>query len=391
MTRRTPIIAGAIVVVVLVFVLGVVVFRAGRSNSTGPEGVAQPTVVLYSVTDRETAQELIDLFEAETGIRVDAKFDTEAAKAVGLVQAIRQEKAKPRCDVLWGGGAFFHAMLADDGCLEVTLLGQTVNSYKFRTGDGRHWRLSDLLNDLSDIEDLRRIKFITSFPKDMTDDLLQAVRDLPKVFRYLHVPAQSGCDEMLRRMKRLYTVAQYDEMIARIRETVPDCAVSSDFIVGFCGETEESFEKSVELVKRSRFKNSFIFKYSPRPGTKAFELYADDVPEEVKKRRNNDLLAVQSAISQVDNQAFVGQEFEVLVEGPSKAFTGDIASVSGPVQMTGRTITDRICVFEGNARLIGTYSKVKVVSASAVTMFAEVVTDRVTHGRPAAWSLPVIP
>lgn len=117
MTRRTPIIAGAIVVVVLVFVLGVVVFRAGRSNSTGPEGVAQPTVVLYSVTDRETAQELIDLFEAETGIRVDAKFDTEAAKAVGLVQAIRQEKAKPRCDVLWGGGAFFHAMLADDGCL----------------------------------------------------------------------------------------------------------------------------------------------------------------------------------------------------------------------------------------------------------------------------------
>lgn len=281
-------------------------------------------------------------------------------------------------------------LLVDQGVSEITLLGQTVNSYKFRTGDGRQWRLSDLLNELSDIPDLRRIKFITNFPKDMTDDLLQAVRNLPKVFRYLHVPAQSGCDEMLRRMKRLYTVAQYDEMMARIRETVPDCAVSSDFIVGFCGETEESFEKTVELVRRSRFKNSFIFKYSPRPGTKAFELYADDVPEEVKKRRNNDLLAVQSAISQVDNQAFVGQEFEVLVEGPSKSFTGDLASVSGPVQMTGRTMTDRICVFEGNSRLIGTYSKVRVVSASAVTLFAEVVTDRVTHGRPAAWSLPVI-
>jgi tRNA-2-methylthio-N6-dimethylallyladenosine synthase len=196
---------------------------------------------------------------------------------------------------------------------------------------------------------------------------------------------------MLRRMKRLYTVAQYDEMMARIRETVPDCAVSSDFIVGFCGETEESFEKTVELVKRSRFKNSFIFKYSPRRGTKAFELYADDVPEEVKKRRNNDLLAVQSAISQADNQAFVGQEYEVLVEGPSKSFSGDIATVSGPVQLTGRTMTDRICVFDGNTRLIGAYSKVRVVSASSVTLFAEVVTDhRTTHGRPAEWSLPVI-
>ena len=151
-------------------------------------------------------------------------------------------------------------ILADQGVTEITLLGQTVNSYKFQTGDGRTWRLSDLLYTLNGIDDLRRIKFITSFPKDMTDDLLQAVRDLPKVFRYIHVPAQSGCDEMLRRMKRLYTVAQYDEMMARIRETIPGCAVSSDFIVGFCGETEESFQKSVRLVERSRFKNSFIFK-----------------------------------------------------------------------------------------------------------------------------------
>jgi len=281
-------------------------------------------------------------------------------------------------------------LLVDQGVTEITLLGQTVNSYKFRTGDGRQWRLSDLLSELSDIDDLRRIKFITSFPKDMTDDLLQAVRDLPKVFKYLHVPAQSGDDEMLRRMKRLYTVAQYDEMMARIRETVPDCSVSSDFIVGFCGESEGAFQKSVELLQRSRFKNSFIFKYSPRPGTKAHELFADDVPEEVKKRRNNDLLAVQTAISHQDNQALLGQDFDVLVEGPSKAFSGDIGSVTGPVQLTGRTMTDRICVFEGNSRLIGSYSKVRVVSATAVTLFAEVVTDRVTHRSPAEWSLPVI-
>jgi tRNA-2-methylthio-N6-dimethylallyladenosine synthase len=147
----------------------------------------------------------------------------------------------------------------------------------------------------------------------------------------------------------------------------------------------------VRLVERSRFKNSFIFKYSPRPGTKAHELYADDVPEEVKKRRNNDLLAVQTAISQADNQAFVGESFEVLVEGPSKNFQGEIEAVSGPVQLTGRTMTDRICIFDGNPRLIGSYINVRVVSASAVSLFAEVVTDRFTHdSRPRAFSLPVI-
>ena len=113
----------------------------------------------------------------------------------------------------------------------------------------------------------------------MTDDLLQAVRDLPKVARYLHVPAQSGCNDVLKRMKRGYTVEEYREMMARIRETVPDCAVSSDFIVGFCGETEESFEKSMDLVRECRFKNSFIFKYSPRPGTKADELSPTTFPK----------------------------------------------------------------------------------------------------------------
>src|SRR5205814_7452040 len=126
----------------------------------------------------------------------------------------------------------------------------------------------------------------------------------------LHVPAQGGCDEVLRRMKRLYTVALYDEMMARIRATVPGVAVSSDFIVGFCGETEPSFERSVRLVERSRFKNSFIFKYSPRAGTKADALFADDVPDAVKRRRNHELLAVQTAISLEENRPFVGRTVE---------------------------------------------------------------------------------
>ena len=183
-------------------------------------------------------------------------------------------------------------LLADQGVKEITLLGQTVNSYHFREPDGRPWRLSDLLERIHDIDGIERIKFITNFPNDMTDDLLQAVRDLPKVSRYLHVPAQSGCDEILKRMKRMYTVASYEEMLARVRETIPGVAVSSDFIVGFCGETDASFERTVGLVERSRFKNSFIFKYSAREGTKADQLYPDDVPEAVKKRRNDDLLAL---------------------------------------------------------------------------------------------------
>lgn len=228
-------------------------------------------------------------------------------------------------------------MLAGQGVKEVTLLGQTVNSYKERLADGRTTRLSDLLVRLHDIEGIERIKFITNFPNDMTDDLLEAVRDLPKVARYLHVPAQSGCDEVLKRMKRLYSVALYDDMLARIRETVPDVAVSSDFIVGFCGETEASFEKTMRLVERARFKNSFIFKYSSRQGTKADSLFADDIPEEVKKRRNNDLLAVQNAISREDNRRFLGRTVSVLVEGPSKSAAKQ-ESAGGIGQLTGRTI-----------------------------------------------------
>src|SRR5207302_11345370 len=143
----------------------------------------------------------------------------------------------------------------------------------------------------------QRFKFLTTFPRDMTDDLLEAVRDLHKVCSYLHVPAQSGCNAVLKRMKRQYTVEFYKDMLARCREIVPGVAVSSDFIVGFCGETEESFQRSCDLVAEAAFKNSFIFKYSPRPGTKGDELFADDVPEEVKKRRNNELLAIQNSVS----------------------------------------------------------------------------------------------
>jgi tRNA-2-methylthio-N6-dimethylallyladenosine synthase len=262
--------------------------------------------------------------------------------------------------------------LAQEGCKEITLLGQTVNSYQYANGDGRRRRLSDLLALIHDTPGIDRIKFITNFPKDMTDDLLDAVRELPKVCSYLHVPAQHGDNEQLRRMKRLYTVEFYRDMLARSREKVPGVAISSDFIVGFCGETEEQFERSCNLVAEAGFKNSFIFKYSPRPGTKADELFPDDVPEEVKKRRNNDLLAIQNKVSLADHRARIGQTVQVLVEGPSKnALKQDR---TGPLQLTGRSMTDHIVVFDGNERLIGQTVDVSVDDASSFTLFGSVVT-----------------
>ncbi len=276
--------------------------------------------------------------------------------------------------------------LANEGVKEVTLLGQTVNSYK-HTEDGRLWRLSDLLAAMHDTPGLERIKFVTNYPRDMTRDLLEAVRDLPKVARYLHVPAQSGCDEILKRMKRGYTIGQYRDMFGLIQEIVPDCAVSSDFIVGFCGESEESFQKSMDCVREFRFKNSFIFKYSPRPGTKADDNLPDDIPEDVKRRRNNELLDLQNEISEEDNARLIGREFEILVEGASKneqkRGSADEAAAdfqTAKIQLSGRTRCDRIVAFEGNRRLIGSLTRVHVTDCTPTTLLGMVVTQEVQHG-----------
>ena len=272
--------------------------------------------------------------------------------------------------------------LAAEGCREITLLGQTVNSYRYSDG-GRTWRMSDLLAELHEIEGIARIKFVTNYPKDMTDDLLFAVRDLDKVSHYLHVPAQSGSNRMLQRMKRGYTVEDYREMMARIRQHVPEATVTSDFIVGFCGETDEDFQQTVDLVRESRFKNSFIFKYSERPGTKSAQLFPDDVPEEVKKRRNNQLLAIQDAISEEDNLPLIGRRVEVLVEGPSKTALKQHNESEG-VQLVGRTQCDRIVVFDGNRRQIGQMLELTVYDANAFTLFGSVVT---AHVGPEVYSL----
>ncbi len=266
-------------------------------------------------------------------------------------------------------------LLADQGVKEITLLGQTVNSYKYQEPDGRASRLSDLLERMHDIAGIERIKFITNFPNDMTDDLLQAVRDLPKVSRYLHVPAQSGCDAILKRMKRMYTVAFYEEMLARVRETIADVAVSSDFIVGFCGEDEASFERTVGLVERSRFKNSFIFKYSAAAGDQGRRTVcrrrARGGQEAAEQR-----LAGLAECDQPGGQSPLGRAdgSRCWSKGPSRK-TARRDGWDGVDQLTGRTACDRIVVFAGAERLIGRFVRIVVEDASAVTLFGRVETS----------------
>ncbi|MBE6424403.1 MAG: tRNA (N6-isopentenyl adenosine(37)-C2)-methylthiotransferase MiaB [Thermoguttaceae bacterium] len=274
--------------------------------------------------------------------------------------------------------------LVDQGCREVTLIGQTVSKYHDQPSGTRLSGLLEQCERIAETTPLERIRFVTSHPNSMTPDLFEAVRDLPHVMPYFHVPAQSGSNAQLKRMNRGYTVEKYRDVCRQILETVPGAAITSDFIVGFCGETEEDFQQTVELVKDIRFKNSFIFKFSPREGTKAYELWEDDVPEEVKRRRNNELLAVQNQISTEESAKFVGQEVEILVEGTSKSamklplldgaaeFPEAVSDSNSIIQLTGRTPCDRIVVFDGPRSLIGNLQKVRITDSSPFTLFGEI-------------------
>ncbi|MCK6455677.1 MAG: tRNA (N6-isopentenyl adenosine(37)-C2)-methylthiotransferase MiaB [Phycisphaerae bacterium] len=305
--------------------------------------------------------------------------------------------------------------LADAGVMEVTLLGQTVNHYRFVDDRGRETSFADLLRRVHDeVPQLPRLRFVTSFPRDFTDEALRVMAERPRICRYLHLPAQSGSNEVLRRMNRGYTVEQYLALLERARELMPDVALAGDMIVGFPGETERDFEASIELLRAARYKNCFIFKYSPRPGTRADERFADDIPDEVKRRRNNDLLAVQSAINLANHGELIEREVEILVEGFSKAALraqeseqdrGDevdrTASTLGPRggQLVGRTRGDQIVVFDGPSSLIGRLLSVRIVAATPYTLHgvydpmqasADDAVAETRAERPALHALPIL-
>jgi tRNA-2-methylthio-N6-dimethylallyladenosine synthase len=262
--------------------------------------------------------------------------------------------------------------LADAGTKQITLLGQTVNSYRYDE-NGRKVSFADLLYEVDKIAGIEWIKFVTCYPKNFDEAIFKAMADLPKVCRYLHIPAQSGSDKILKAMNRHYTCGEYLELLGRAREIVPDIVIAGDFIVGFCGETEEDFQKTAELVQKARYKNCFIFKYSPRPGTRADEKTADDVPAEIKKQRNIELLAVQEKVSEELNKSFIGRTVKVLVEGASKKSHQDSGEGVNLPQLIGRTAGDYIVIFNGSANLAGQFADVKINRTSPLTLFGEVI------------------
>ncbi|MEP9412243.1 MAG: tRNA (N6-isopentenyl adenosine(37)-C2)-methylthiotransferase MiaB [Candidatus Brocadia sp.] len=249
--------------------------------------------------------------------------------------------------------------LVSNGCKEVTLLGQNINSYG--KGLSGNVTLGDLLSELNDLDGLERIRFVTSHPADMSRDLIRIISRLEKVCEHLHMPAQSGSDQILQRMRRGYTAGYYRDLISYARELIPHITVASDFIVGFPGETDEDFQETVRLMEDIRFQNCFIFKYSPRTGTKAAEL-EDDVPDEVKRARNIKLLELQKCISLEENKKMIGKKAQVLVEGASKS---DLNKLSG------RTRQNHIVVFNGSTDLIGRLVDVMIHEVTDLTLYGK--------------------
>ena len=261
--------------------------------------------------------------------------------------------------------------LAQNGVKQITLLGQRINAYEYKAGD-KTYCLADLLGLISEIDGIEWIRFVTSYPsKKYFSEIMQAIVSLPKVCRYLHLPAQSGSDKILKAMNRGYTSAEYLEIIESARQIVPDISIAGDFIVGFPGETDDDFAQTVDLVKKANYKNSFIFKYSPRPGTIADNRLEDNVPLEIKNQRNIELLRVQDEISEKMAREFLGKTVKILVEGPSKKSRQKV-STNLP-QLVGRTATDWIVVFNGPSSLSGQFADVKITKTTPLTLFGEIL------------------
>jgi len=202
---------------------------------------------------------------------------------------------------------------------------------------------------------------------------MQVMAGSPKVCEYLHMPAQNGSDKILKAMNRNYTSRRYMELLDRAREIVPGISIAGDFIVGFPGETEEDFEATLNLIEKARYKNAFIFKYSPRPGTKSDEKLRDTVAGEIKQRRNVELLAIQEKISDELSREFMGKEVNVLVEGLSKKPHLNAADAGGDPQLVGRTAGDWIVVFNGPESLTGEFAEVTIESVSPLTLFGRLI------------------
>ena len=263
------------------------------------------------------------------------------------------------------------ADLADQGVKEVTLLGQNVNAYRGSMGDSAE--IADfalLLEYVHDIPGIERIRYTTSHPKEMTPRLIEAYARLPKLVSFLHLPVQAGSDRVLAAMKRGYTALEFKSIVRKLRAARPGLSLSSDFIVGFPGETEEDFEKTMRLIDEVGFDTSFSFVYSRRPGTPAADL-ADDTPQTVKLARLQRLQALINDQAAAISQGMVGTTQRVIVEGPSR---------KDPNELMGRTENNRIVNFPAPARLVGQVADIRITTALSHTLRGEVVTRETAGG-----------
>ena len=268
--------------------------------------------------------------------------------------------------------------LAERGYKEITLLGQNVDSYKWSSDNSLKGKaqiekeerkgvvvetinFAQLLERVARVDPGMRIRFSTSHPKDITDDVLKTMAKYENICNYIHLPLQSGSDRILDKMNRGYTFAWYKQKVDRIREIIPDCAISSDIITGFCSETEEDHKKTLEMVAYARYSHAYMFAYSERPGTMAAKKWEDDIPLEVKKRRLAEVISLQQQISLEENQKEIGKECKVLIEGNSKRSDQDFC---------GRSDQNKMVVFpkEGSALRPGDYVWVKIREASSATL-----------------------
>ena len=255
--------------------------------------------------------------------------------------------------------------LFDKGYKEVTLLGQNVDSYYFidETND-EIVTFAKLLEKVALISPLLRVRFSTSHPKDITDDVLHTIAKYENVCKYIHLPVQSGSTRVLQLMNRTYTKEWYLAKVDRIRELIPDCGISSDVITGFCTEAEEDHEETLQVMQYSKYDMSYMFMYSERPGTLAQRRYKDDIPEEIKKRRLTEIVGLQNRLSSESNQKDIGKTFKVLIEGDSKRSADD---------WMGRNTQNKVVVFpKGNANFKkGDYVMVKVTDSTQATLLGK--------------------
>ena len=250
------------------------------------------------------------------------------------------------------------------GYREVTLLGQNVNSYRFERPDGTVITFPQLLRTVAQAAPGMRIRFTTSHPKDMSDETLHVIAEEPNVCRHIHLPVQSGSSRILKLMNRKYDREWYLERVAAIRRIIPDCGLSTDIFSGFHSETEEDHQMSLSLMEECAYDSAFMFKYSERPGTYASKRLPDDVPEEVKIRRLNEIIALQNRLSAEANARCVGRTYEVLVEGVSKR---------SREQLFGRTEQNRVVVFDRGSHRVGDLVQVRITGSSSATLLGEEV------------------